>query len=160
MRAGFARILERQLWAEVQRQAKEIAELRVLLAKALKNSSTSSKPPSSDIVKPPKPPSISPGGKRKQGGQPGHPQHERTAFGPDEVTSTQVHAIAECPLCHVPLIPRDEPGRVVQQVEVVPAQTAVTEHRAKGGWCPLCAQMYYAALPPVVEKGGLIRSGS
>jgi transposase len=154
--ACFRTDLERQLWAEVQRQAKEIAELRVLLAKALKNSSTSSKPPSSDIVKPPKPPSSSPGGKRKQGGQPGHPQHGRTAFGPDEITSTRVHVIEQCPVCHVPLIARNEPGRVVQQVEVVPAQTEVTEHQAKGGWCPLCAQMYYAPLPLAVEKGGLI----
>jgi hypothetical protein len=63
--------LERQLWALVKWQAERIeilerrvAELELALAKALKNSSTSSKPPSSDIVKPPKPPSSAPDGKR------------------------------------------------------------------------------------------------
>jgi transposase len=159
----FRTDLERQLWAERQWQAerivaleKRVGELETLLAKALKNSSTSSKPPSSDIVKPPKPPSSSPGGKRKQGAQPGHPKHERTAFGPDEIASIEVYEIKECPMCHVALIARNVPSRVVQQVEVVPAQTVVIEHQAKGGWCPLCEQMYYAPLPPAVEKGGLV----
>ena len=80
--------LERQLWAEVQRLSREVAELRVLLAKALKNSSTSSKPPSSDIVKPPKGGGSAPGRKRPRGGQPGHPKHERMAFGADEIDCT------------------------------------------------------------------------
>jgi uncharacterized coiled-coil protein SlyX len=38
--------------AQLEKQAARIAELELKLAKALKDSSTSSKPPSSDIAKP------------------------------------------------------------------------------------------------------------
>ena len=51
-----------------------IAALEAELAKAKKNSSNSSKPPSSDLVKPPKP-RREDGQKRQRGGQPGHEQH-------------------------------------------------------------------------------------
>ena len=50
-----------------------IAALEAELAKAKKNSSNSSKPPSSDMVKPPRP-SAKDGKKRKRGAQPGHQQ--------------------------------------------------------------------------------------
>ena len=46
-----------------------IAVLEAELAKAKKNSSNSSKPPSSDLVKPPKPPRED-GQNRQRGGQP------------------------------------------------------------------------------------------
>src|SRR3954467_231059 len=55
-------------------------QLQAQLAAARKDSSTSSKPPSSDIVKPPKPPPPTGQDKRRIGGQPGHPKHERVAF--------------------------------------------------------------------------------
>ena len=79
----------KRLASQVARQEAEIADLKAQLAAALeriaqlehqlaaarKNSSTSSKPPSSDIVKPKKP--LGKGGKkRKRGGQPGHKRHE------------------------------------------------------------------------------------
>ncbi len=49
-----------------------VKELESLVARLLKNSTTSSKPPSSDIVNPPKPkPKKGSRGKRKAGGQPG-----------------------------------------------------------------------------------------
>ena len=47
------------------------AQLESQLAKATKNSGNSSKPPSSDIVKPPKPGRSK--SRRSIGGQPGHP---------------------------------------------------------------------------------------
>ena len=56
-----------------------VAQLQEQLAAARKNSSTSSKPPSSDIVKPPKPRRRPARQRRKIGGQPGHPKHERDA---------------------------------------------------------------------------------
>ena len=48
------RELVARLSKQVQEQARRIVELELQLAKALKNSSISSKSPSSDIVKPPK----------------------------------------------------------------------------------------------------------
>jgi len=155
--------LERQLWAEVQAMQKRIAalekengELRVLLAKALKNSSTSSKPPSSDIVKPPKRDSKTPGKKAKRGGQPGHDKHERAPFVPEEVTAVHTHTLDACPDCTGPLELIKDGARIVQQVEVVAAPIAVDEHRGLAYWCAHCRKIHYAPLPPSVEKGGLI----
>jgi transposase len=62
-----------------------VARLQEQLAGARKNSSTSSKPPSSDIVKPPKSPNQEQT-RRSQGGQPGHPKHERALF-PQELVN-------------------------------------------------------------------------
>jgi hypothetical protein len=78
--------LERQLALALAR----IAELEGELAAARKNSSTSSKPPSSDIVKRPPASSGKPGRprKRRPGGQPGHPRHARPPFPPEQIDRT------------------------------------------------------------------------
>jgi hypothetical protein len=68
--------LARQLLDRVAEQDRRIAALEAALARSRKDSSNSSKPPSSDIVKPPARPRAN-GGKRRIGGQPGHPRHER-----------------------------------------------------------------------------------
>ena len=65
----------------------DVEDLKAALAKAGKNSSTSSKPPSSDIVKPPKP-KLKKGKKRKIGGQPGHERHVRKRFDPEDIDLT------------------------------------------------------------------------
>ena len=67
--------LERKITELIER----IAALENELAKAKKNSRNSSKPPSSDITNPPKKRGGSgkKRGKRKRGGQHGHPRHER-----------------------------------------------------------------------------------
>lgn len=163
--------LERQLWAHVQWQAQQIARLseevktltgkiaalEMQLAKAKKNSRTSSKPPSSDIVKPPKPPSTRPDGKRKIGGQPGHPKQERAPFAPEDVNEVHTYTLEACPDCHYDgLIVLPDAPRTVQQVEVVAAPLRVDEHRGLAYWCMRCGKIHYAPLPPTVEKGGLI----
>lgn len=161
--------LERQLWWEVKRLRSALAQrderlsglegriaaLEVELAKARKNSRTSSKPPSSDIVKPPKAPAAD-GGKRRIGGQPGHEKHERAPFGPEEVTAVRTYTLTECPDCGGPLRYRRGETRVVQQAEAAPAPIEVVEHRAEGYWCPRCGTPHHAPLPPTVEQGGLI----
>src|SRR5260370_14720683 len=92
-----------------------VAQLEAELAAAKKNSTNSSKPPSSDIVKPKiKPPN---GKKRKRGGQPGHPRHERPLFPDDQVDYTELHCVA-CPDCHGPVVPSKLPPKVIQQVEL------------------------------------------
>jgi len=63
---------------------KKIAELEAEIARLKKNSSNSHKPPSSDIVKPPKPPAPD-GKKRPIGGQPGHEKHNRAPVPPEKV---------------------------------------------------------------------------
>jgi transposase len=135
-----------------------VAQLAQQLAAARKDSSTSSKPPSSDIVKPPKPPPPQGQDKRRIGGQPGHPKHERTAFPPEAVNGGSFdHRIDFCPGCGHELRPAlTIPPRVVQQVDVREVPLSIEEHRSHSGWCPHCQKMHQAPLPPGIERGGLV----
>src|SRR5436309_4076945 len=109
-----------------------VAQLGRQLAAARKDSSTSSKPPSSDIVKPPKPPPPEGQDRRRIGGQPGHPKHERAAFPPEAVNAgTFDYRIGSCPSCGQDLRPaRTIPPRVVQQVDIVAVPLSIQEHRS------------------------------
>src|SRR5512133_1389922 len=88
------------LEAELAALKQVVAQLGQQLAAARKDSSTSSKPPSSDIVKPPKPPPPEGQDKRRIGGQPGHPKHERALFSPEMVNGgAHDHRLDTCPSC-------------------------------------------------------------
>ncbi len=155
---------KRELLATIARLEQRIAEqdrrieaLEAELANARKDSSTSSKPPSSDIVKPPKTPAPEGGAKRKRGGQPGHPRHERPAFAPDQVDHIHEHKLDVCPDCGCAhLRPSNRDPHAVQQVEVIARPFVVEEHRAFASICPRCKKIIYAPLPEAVEKGGLL----
>ena len=131
-----------------------IAALETELAKAKKNSSTSSKPPSSDIVKPPKP-LRKEGQKRKRGGQPGHEQHSRCDFPPEAINEVIPYTLECCPDCGGTLRPFERPDKVLQQVEIPETPTIVTEHRGLAYWCPHCKKLHCAALPEGLVKAGL-----
>src|SRR5436853_7802332 len=94
-----------QKQVEVLQQAvssltEQVRLLQEKLAAARKDSSTSSKPPSSDIVKPPKPAPPEGQDRRRIGGQPGHPKHERAAFPPGSIHGASVdHRLDLCPCC-------------------------------------------------------------
>src|SRR3954469_20795861 len=107
--------------AQLETLKTALAQLQAQLAAARKDSSTSSKPPSSDIVKPPKPPLPEGQDRRRIGGQPGHPKHERVAFPPEAVDAgTFDHRLDSCPSCGHDLRPAlTIPPRVVQQVDIV-----------------------------------------
>src|SRR3954466_527311 len=114
-----------RLQAQVQALTATVAELQAALAQvqaqlaaARKDSTTSSKPPSSDIVKPPKPPPPPGQERRKIGGQPGHPKHQRAAFPPESINGGFFdHRLDVCPGCGQDLQPtRTLAPRVVQQV--------------------------------------------
>lgn len=145
--------LERQVAALEARCAKlekENAELRAELAKARKDSSNSSKPPSSDIVKPPRPQGSPSNG--KIGGQSGHPKHERPPFPPEQVDKIVKHRHRRCPHCGGAVRPLNLPPKVVQQAELVKKPVIVTEHRAFACECKACGRIHYGRLPP----GGLM----
>src|SRR3954465_10994573 len=75
------------LRAQVESLAATVALLQQQLAAARKDSSTSSKPPSSDLVKPPRPPLPEGQAARTPGGQPGHPRHLRELLPPESLTA-------------------------------------------------------------------------
>jgi len=131
-----------------------IAALEAELAKAKKNSSNSSKPPSSDLVKPPKPPAKD-GKKRKRGAQPGHPQHSRHVFPPEAVNYIEPYTLDCCPECGGSLRLAKRPPDVLQQIEIIETPTVVTEHRGLAHWCRHCRKFHYAPLPEAVVKAGL-----
>ena len=137
-----------ELVAVIQELQARIVELEAELAKARKNSQTSSKPPSSDMVKPkrkntkrgrPK--------KRKRGGQPGHPRHERKAFEESEIDKYIDYYLDGCPDCGGPIKLDHEKARVLQQVDFVSAPIAINEHRSLGCWCESCQHMHYTSIP-------------
>ena len=76
-----------QLLEEIKMLRAEIAMLKEKVARLEKNSSNSSKPPSSDIVKLSNTTSAD-GTKRKIGGQPGHQKFTRQPFKPEEIDDT------------------------------------------------------------------------
>jgi transposase len=151
--AGCSRCeaLERRVAAlEVQ-----LATALARLAMAQKTSATSSKPPSSDLVKPPKA-----GGtnrsRRKRGAQPGHPRHERTPFGPDEITHVEEHRLDACPDCGGAVALVDEPTRIWQQVELVAQPVQIVEHRRRVCRCETCDREFTAPIPAAVQAAGLV----
>src|SRR5437764_3582561 len=135
-----------------------VALLQKQLAAARKDSTTSSKPPSSDIVKPPKPPPPEGQDRRRIGGQPGHPKHQRAAFPPESINGGSFdHRLDGCPSCGQDLRPmRTVAPRVVQQVDVREVPLAIQEHRSHPGWCPHCQKVFEPPLPPGIARGGLV----
>jgi transposase len=145
------------LHAQLETLKVTLAHLQAQLAAARKDSSTSSKPPSSDIVKPPQPPPPTGQDRRKIGGQPGHPKHERVLVPPELVNGgTHDHFVELCPACGHGLQPTAAAPRVVQQVDVPEVPLVIEEHCSHPGWCPHCRKVRYAPLPLPVERGGLV----
>ena len=148
-----------ELEAEVAALKAEVAQLAELVAKLSKNSSNSSKPPSSDIVKPPKLTTSKEAGsgkKRKIGGQPGHAKHEREPFSFEEIDDVREYELNCCPDCGGAVSARPKAARVVQQVELADKPVEIIEHRAAGCWCRRCKKLFYAPLPATVQTGGLL----
>jgi transposase len=133
-----------------------VLQLQKLLAAANKDSSTSSKPPSSDLVKPSKPNPAPNAPKRSRGAQPGHPPHFRAPFPPEQLTATIPHQLTCCPDCGQPLQPTAEPPRIVQQIDLNPLTFTIEEHQSYLSWCPHCQKLLAAPLPPRVAEGGLL----
>jgi transposase len=133
----------------------ELSALSARLAVLQKNSSNSSKPPSSDIVKPPRP-AAAKGINSKRGGQPGHPRHERPPFTPEDIDAQLEYRLAICPDCGGKTTPLDLAPRVVQQVEIVASPIRVSEYRGHACFCQRCQKTHYAEIPAEVRHAGLV----
>lgn len=145
--------LRRQLAEQEQQivdREKQIADLERQLALRQQNSTTTSKPPSSDglagdqrvrgrRVK----------SRRKAGGQPGHPGHHRARV-PVERVDTIIDLVPDtCRQCAHGLHARHGVGAARRhQVTEVPAIAAhITEYRCHRRQCPACGTTTVASLP-------------
>jgi transposase len=146
-----------QLQAQVDLLTTTVAQLQDQLARARKNSSNSSKPPSSDLVKPSQQPPADGQPKRRPGGQPGHPLHLRPLFPPELLTGgSHTHCLELCPTCGHGLQDIGAAPHLVQQLDIEPTPIRIEEHRALAGYCRHCQQLHYAPLPAGIEHGGLV----
>jgi len=127
---------------------KRVAELEEKLGK---NSSNSSKPPSSD---PPwaKPKHNGRRKKRKRGGQPGHPRHERPLVSPEKVDKVVSVKPRHCGGCGARLIGTDPEPERHQVFEVPEIRAHVTEYQVHTLGC-VCGACTKGALPEGVPRG-------
>lgn len=137
-----------QLQGTVAEQATVIQSLRDQLAKHSRNSS---KPPSSDGLKKPRPRNLRQKRGRPSGGQKGHQGHTlKLVEVPDH---TQVHAVTVCPACAANLQDVEVCGHERRQVfDIPPVQVEVTEHRAEIKVCPECSHQAKGHFPPEVSQ--------
>ena len=123
--------------ATVESLRQQIVALKRQVAVLSKNSTNSSKRPSSDDLTKPRPRRRGKS-KRKLGAQPSHPLHERTPFAPDEIDAFHDYHPDCCPDCGDLLAPADWAPKILQQVELQPIVVTKEEHRAHAGWCERC----------------------
>lgn len=130
-----------------------IAELEEEIARLKKNSSNSSKPPSSDIVNPRKKTVKRKKGKRRKGAQKGHPRHERTAFTEEELDYQVTYELEG--LDPKEWEPLDE-WDVLQQIELKESPVEITEHRARRYRNRRTGEIRSTGLPDALKAAGLV----
>ena len=116
--------LERLLKAALE----EIARLKERIAQLEKHSGNSSKPPSSDVVKP-KAEKKDKKTKRKKGAQPGHQQHLRTPIAPELIDEIVKLELTNCPDCQQQLDLVDSETKTFQQITLVEKPIVITEYQ-------------------------------
>ena len=124
----------------------EIARLKAEIALLKKHSGNSSKPPSSDIVKP-KTEKKDKKIKRKKGAQPGHKQHLRTPIAPELLDEIVKLELTNCPDCQQQLDLVDSETKTFQQITLVEKPIVVTEYQQLMYWCQSCQCYHYAPCP-------------
>jgi len=132
----------------------QIADLERQLAARQKNSTNSSKPPSSDgLAGKSRQRGRRKKSKRKPGGQKGHPGHHRPLVPPEQVQEVRPVLPLECKHCGHSLPQQPEQMRTVGEVqrhqvtELPPIQPYVIEYQCPKVVCPACGEGTRAPLP-------------
>jgi transposase len=132
--------------------AVQAAQIQVLQDQLAKNSSNSSKPPSSDgLKKPARTRSLRRSSGRKKGAQAGHTGHcLEMSPKPDRI---ERHAVRNCPQCQASLEQVAAEALEKRQVfELPPLRLIVTEHQAEIKTCPDCGTQVQASFPEEVSQ--------
>jgi len=130
----------------------KIQLLEEKIAQLQKNSGNSSKPPSSDIIKPTK--VIRKFlRKRKRGGQRGHRKFSRRLFEPEQIDEVIEYELKGKDAKG--LKPLDE-WCIIQQIELPEKMYKVIEHRARKYLDPVTGKTHIAPIPDEIRKGGLL----
>ena len=139
---------------QIAEREKQIADLERQLAGRKKNSTNSSKPPSSDgLAGEQRPRGRRHKSKRKPGAQPGHTGHHRRLVPSTEVSATKVLLPAQCGHCGGNL--PQKPGEVTtegesrrhQVTEVPEVKAHITEYQFPNVVCGDCGKTTRAPLP-------------
>ena len=143
--------LMRQKLAEAEER---ISDLERKLSVKQQNSTTSSKPPSSDgLAGKQRKRCRSKQSKRKVGGQPGHRGAHRPLAPPERVSEIRPVLPCQCLQCGQALPPRlgeaqtDGTVRRHQVAELPPIQAHIIEYQCHGVICPECGKATKAAIP-------------
>lgn len=145
-----------RLQRELREAKKKIADLERQLALRQQNSTTSSKPPSSDgLAGRQRERGRRRKSRRKPGGQLGHPGHCRPLVPPERVNHVVAVFPDACRYCHHALPARGrtltgEPRRH-QVTELPPIEAHITEYQCPQVVCPGCGKPTQAPLPGDVE---------
>jgi len=141
----------------IESQHKQIEALKIEIAKLSKDSTNSSKRPSSDDITKPKSKTGEENGKGKIGGQLGHERHDRPPFTEAEINKTHPYILTGCPVCDGEVIILNAPPRIIQQMELVEVPIIKEEHRSYPVWCEKCQKIHYMPFPVNVVKEGLFK---
>jgi transposase len=147
--------MEKQLAARDER----IEELERKLAAANKNSRNSSKPPSSDITKPPADPQGKPDRRRKRriGGQEGHPRYEGSLTLDDANRVVDLHANRISGNRSRNLAPApDQERRILFQYELPDPPVVLTAYVSHPYRDRATGEIVYAPFPPEVHAAGIL----
>jgi len=138
----YIKVLEQK----IQLLEEEIARLK-------KNSGNSSKPPSSDIVKPRRVLCKVSRKKRKRGGQFGHKKFSRQPFESEQVDEVIEYEFKDKD--SEGLKPLDE-WFIIQQIELPEKMYKVIEHRGRKYLDLATGNIHIAPMPDEIRKGGLL----